>query len=168
MRPHIIEEFIMTPHLLSKPVHYFLNKYCFEYRKEVPEIPDAVLKQIMAYYWPGNVRELENVVRMAIALKDWEFVFRELDLETHPKERPSSGEDSGLLIWSDEKIKKRFEEKNFSLKKIAKAYVSEIEREAILNALKETDWNRKKAAQILQVSYKTLRNRIRELNLKSK
>ena len=59
-----------------------------------------------------------------------------------------------------------FEAPDFSLKKISKAYVSEAERDMILKALKETEWNRKKAAKQLGVSYKTLLNRIDEFNLK--
>ncbi|MFH1351770.1 MAG: sigma-54 dependent transcriptional regulator [Pseudomonadota bacterium] len=151
--------------------HYFLNKYCFEYKKDPLEAPDEVIKRFMAYHWPGNVRELENVIRMAIAIRDWEFVFKELSLE---KLNPSgeslspSGTHSGLPVWGDEKIKGFFQDKNFSLKRIAKAYVSEVEREAILRVLKATDWNRRKAAERLQVSYKTFRNRLSDLGLKPK
>ena len=70
------------------------------------------------------------------------------------------------MNWTDVQMKKLFEDKNFSLKKISKAYVSEAERLLILKTLRETDWNRKKAAQRLQVSYKTLLNRIEEFKLK--
>ena len=70
------------------------------------------------------------------------------------------------MNWTDVQIKKLFEDKNFSLKKISKAYVSEAERLMILKTLRETDWNRKKAAQKLKVSYKTLLNRIEEFKLK--
>ncbi len=71
-----------------------------------------------------------------------------------------------LLNWTDGQVVKLFEDQNFSLKKISKAYVSEAERLMILRTLRETDWNRKKASQKLQVSYKTLLNRIEEFKLK--
>ena len=58
-----------------------------------------------------------------------------------------------------------FKDNDFSLKKISKAYVSEAECLSISKALKETNWNRKKAAELLQISYKTLLNRILEFDL---
>ena len=63
-------------------------------------------------------------------------------------------------------MKKFFQNPDFSLKKLAKTYVSEAERDLILKALRDTEWNRKKAAQKLGVSYKTLLNRIDEFDLK--
>jgi DNA-binding NtrC family response regulator len=74
--------------------------------------------------------------------------------------------DSLLLNWTDGQVVKLFEDQDFSLKKISKAYVSEAERVMISKTLRETDWNRKKAAKKLQVSYKTLLNRIEEFKLK--
>lgn len=149
--------------------HYFLNKYCFEFKKEVLDIPDNIAKLFLAYQWPGNIRELENVIRRAIALKDWSFVFDEFDLENlSPEKEPGSSLANRSLppVWSDDKLQKAFRGNDFSLKKISKAYVSEAERQAILGALKETQWNRKKAAQCLRVSYKTLLNRLAEFDLK--
>jgi two-component system response regulator AtoC len=149
-------------------MHYFVDKYCLELRKEVLDIPARILKHLQAYQWPGNVRELENVVRRAVALRDWEFVFKELSLEILPKGAGrASGEDLGAVAsWTDEKIEKLIRENRFSLKKITKTYVSEAERQAIVDVLAKTQWNRKKAAEMLGVSYKTLLGRIDEFRLK--
>jgi len=149
--------------------HYFINKHCFEFKKEALDIPDNVANLFMEYPWPGNVRELENVVRLAIVLRNWSFTFKELDVKnlTYDGEHRSSLDaDSSHFDWQDDKIRKFYSDKDFSLKKISQAYVSEAERQAILEALKETRWNRKKAAQLLQTSYKTLLNRIVEFDLK--
>ena len=149
-------------------MHYFVDKYCLELRKDPLEIPAKILNHLKMYQWPGNVRELENVVRRAVALRDWDFVFRELNLETRPKgARLGSEEDLGVDIgWSDEKIERLIRENRFSLKKITKTYVSEAERQAIVDVLSQTQWNRKKAAELLGVSYKTLLGRIDEFSLK--
>jgi len=149
-------------------MHYFVDKYCLELKKDALEIPAKILKHLQAYQWPGNVRELENVVRRAVALRDWEFVFKELNLETIPKGAGrASREDLGAVAgWSDEKIEKLIRENRFSLKKITKTYVSEAERQAIVDVLAKTQWNRKKAAELLGVSYKTLLGRIDEFGLK--
>jgi len=108
------------------------------------------------------------VVRRAVALKDWKFVFRELKLESLLKAKyGASAEDPGAVAgWSDEKVESLIRENDFSIKKITKTYVSEAESQAILEALAKTQWNRKKAAQILGVSYKTLLSRIDEFRLK--
>lgn len=149
-------------------VHYFMDKYCYELKKEGVEAPDEVLDFFSAYLWPGNVRELENVVRRAIVLKNWDFVFTDLQLTKGAQigeDSPSAGP-STRPLWSEDKVIQLFKENDFSLKKITKAYVSEMEKEAILRALRETHWNRKRAAELLQVSYKTLLNRILEFDLK--
>ena len=149
-------------------MQYFVDKYCLELKKDVLDIPSRILKHLQAYQWPGNVRELENVVRRAVALRDWDFVFKELSLEIVPKGAGrASMEDLGAVAgWSDEKIEKLIRENRYSLKKITKTYVSEAERQAIVDVLAKTQWNRKKAAEMLGVSYKTLLGRIEEFRLK--
>jgi len=149
--------------------HYFMNKYCYEFKKEPLEMPDHVSNLFMEYPWPGNVRELENVIRLAIILRDWSFAFKELNVDGVSNKGDSQPLSSSHLPhsdWNDEKIKRFFGDGEFSLKKISKAYVSEAERHAIQDALRKTKWNRKKAAQLLKISYKTLLNRIEEFDMK--
>jgi two-component system response regulator AtoC len=147
---------------------YFVNKYCYEFGKDLLKIPEGIMKFFLAYHWPGNVRELENVIRRAIVLRDWEIITMDMKMQS-PKapaggDVPEEGEQSHFG-WGYEKIMGFFNDTDFSLKKISKAYVSEAERHAILKALAQTQWNRKKAAKLLQVSYKTLLNRIDEFEL---
>jgi len=148
---------------------YFLSKHSFKRNKKPPDLPDRVAKLFMEYQWPGNVRQLENVVRRAIALQNWSFTLKELNLENtgHEGEHNTlSGANSTPLGWDDDKELKLFRDSNFSLEKIRRTYVSEAERKVILKALEETDWNKTKAARLLRVSYKTLLNRIRKYKVK--
>lgn len=149
-------------------MHYFLNKYCLELRKDLLDLPARVMKHLNAYHWPGNIRELENAVRRAVALRDWSFVFREMVLE-NPRHRDQTAVPERAVPlpgWEDEKIQKLIRENDFSLKKLSRGYVSEAEKNAILDALSRTQWNRKRAAEILGVSYKTLLTRIDDFGLK--
>jgi len=149
-------------------LHYFLSKYCLELRKDPLQVPTKVIRHFNAYHWPGNIREMENAVRRAVALRDWNFVFTEMALEyRRPDDRDAAPDKSVLLPkWEDEKIGNLIGQKDFSLKRISRNYVAEAERGAILNALAKTQWNRKRASEILGVSYKTLLNRIEDLSLK--
>jgi two-component system response regulator AtoC len=146
-------------------MHYFLSKYCYTLKRGFLEIPDEVTEHFQAYHWPGNIRELENVVRRAVALKDWDFAFEELRTD-RPQEEGDAFVEEEAFEWGDAKIKERMTEKGFSLRKMTKDYVSEAEKQAILEVLEQTQWNRKKAAQMLGVSYKTLLSRIEEFDLK--
>lgn len=150
-------------------IHYFLNKYCFELKKDVIEMPPEVRAFLMKYHWPGNVRELENIIRRAIVLKSWNFVFSELQGNSHDSSREARLSSDSVVHagrWPEERLRQFLTDNSLSLKRITKAYVSEAEREMILKALRSTEWNRKKAAERLKVSYKTLLNRIEEYDLK--
>ena len=143
-------------------IHYFLNKYCLELQKDLLDVPARVTRRFNAYHWPGNVRELENAVRRAVALRDWSFIFREMILNI-PRLRIGAGAPGRAVLlpaWEEEKIQKLIRQAGFSLKKMSRDYVSEAEKNAILATLAKTQWNRKRAAEVLGVSYKTLLNRI--------
>jgi len=147
---------------------YFLNKYCFEFKKEFMEVPDEISELFQAYPWPGNIRELENLCRRAIVLRDWDVVFKDLNLENLSQESAFGhfALNKPETAWGDDTLRKFFRESDFSLKKISKAYVAQAERQAIWNALRDTRWNRRKAARLLGVSYKTLLNRIIDFNIR--
>ena len=150
-------------------VDYFIDKYSQELRKNHLELPLRVIRYFEDYNWPGNVRELENIIRRIIVLEDYNFVFNELSLD---RENPdyklemASNYPSRHLFWDDDKIKKLFQKNNFSMKDTTRIFISEMERLEMLKGLKATHWNRKKAADLLQISYKTLLNRIQELGLR--
>lgn len=148
---------------------YFLNKYCYELKRKYFSLPDKVIRHFEDYHWPGNVRELENIIRRIIVLRDLEIIYDELYL----KDGDMKGEANGAFqehvpqaFWSDNKIKEVFRDNDYSIKKTTRTFVSEVELQEILKALRLTEWNRKKAAEMLQISYKTLLNRITEFDLK--
>jgi len=148
--------------------HYFLNKYCFELRRPVLEVNRNVLEHLSTYNWPGNVRELENVVRRAVVMNGWDFVFDELiNSESLPSDSVSENEgaEEDLIGWSKDQIREHLSLEGASLKTIVREYTAQREKEAILKALEIARWNRKQAARLLEVSYKTVLNRISDFDL---
>lgn len=148
-------------------IDFFLNKYCFEYKKKVNSIPQKILDFLTSYNWPGNIRELENVMRRAIAVSDWDFIFEELIHDKDMDSKTEYNDSMGSIVKEQEhaEIFNILKENEYSLKEISKSYVSQKERESILEALSKTRWNRTKAADILGISYKTLINRIQDFGI---
>lgn len=121
----------------------FLTRYAREYRRAVPELSPDTLRLFQEYSWPGNLRELEDAARVLIVMGD---------------ERLAMGGLRALLI------KQRSNQPNgISLKAVSKAASHEAEKELILNVLTRTRWNRRRAAQELQISYKALLYKLKQI-----
>jgi two-component system response regulator AtoC len=148
---------------------YFMRKYCFEFKREPLSPPERIVNALKSYPWPGNVRELENVIRRVIVLRDWDAALHDIGKMDAPPDwlTDSVSKTVGTIRpWDDGKINRFFRRPDVSLKKITRTYVGEVEQKAISQALRATNWNRKKAAESLGVSYKTLLNRIEDLHIR--
>jgi two-component system response regulator AtoC len=144
---------------------YFLRQYSRKYRREVQSISDQLMRGFLAYSWPGNVRELENMVKRIVVLQSEEPIAEEIFGATAslsslgaPKSSASS-----LERMVDQEIEEGGE--TIALREIGRRAAREAEREALQRVLYQTNWNRKKAAKILEVSYKTLLQKIKECGL---
>jgi two-component system response regulator HydG len=120
---------------------YFLNHANNNLDKNVNDFSEEVLEAFHRYHWPGNVRELQNVIKRAVLLT----VGDTIELDVLPKEvlNPSGGDHENS--------------NNFSK--------ADYEKEQIIKALKKTNFNKSKAAKLLQVTRKTLYNKINQYNL---
>jgi two-component system response regulator AtoC len=130
-------------------VEFFLTKHAMQFGRTRPSLSPRTLRRLLDHSWPGNIRELENVVKKIVALGDEELGVAELSgvpLETFPKE-----------VAAD---------RGFSLIAAARAASREAERELILKALERTRWNRKRAAQQLQISYRSLLYKLKQIGFK--
>ena len=126
---------------------FFLTKYATQFARHRPSLSPRMLQIFMEYSWPGNIRELENVVKKIVALNDEELALAELVQPTSTvKLRPAEPTGS-------------------SLKAASRAASREAERDMILKALARTRWNRKRAARELQVSYKSLLYKLKQIGL---
>lgn len=121
----------------------FLERYAHEYRRAVPELSPETLRLFQEYSWPGNLRELEDAARVLVALGD---------------ERLAMGGLRALLIKQHSN-----QQNGISLKAVSRAASHEAEKELILNVLTRTRWNRRRAAQELQISYKALLYKLKQI-----
>lgn len=144
---------------------YFLETYNEKYAKHITIDKETVYPLLMSYSWPGNIRELKNMVKRMVILGNVEDMERYLSsspsVQTEFKHeiRKATGKGHG----------KALPEVDLStiipLKDVAKEAAVKAEREMILRALHGTNWNKKKAAELLQISYKALLYKIKECGI---
>jgi len=158
------------PEQIRALVEHFIHKYAIQYKVETLILADGTWSALLDYSWPGNIRELENIIRRATVLGGERFITDELANSKLGNGSSSfKGNGSGTRIDEPgdpaENLEVQELEDNLSLKEIAKKASLEAERQAIEKALKLTRWNRKKAATILNINYKTLLTKIKETGL---
>ena len=139
-------------------VDHFLRRYSSKYGREAPPVSDRLMRGFMEYAWPGNVRELENMVKRIVVLQSEDTIADEVF------SAPRSTESPEVAL---ERIVDEVDTGSGSvpLREIGKRAARQAEREALRRVLYQTNWNRKKAAKILEVSYKTLLQKIKECGL---
>jgi two-component system response regulator AtoC len=135
-------------------VEYFLEKFGKKYGRKIPPLTDKTMEAFSEHHWVGNVREMENVIQRLVVLGNEEAIVEELTPLT--KEDPIA-----------EKKKKMVPAKKIwpSLKEVHQEAIKKAESEMIQKALEMTNWNRKKAADKLNISYKALLYKIKETSL---
>jgi two-component system, NtrC family, response regulator AtoC len=124
-------------------LEYFLGKYAEDFHRNKPELSAETKQAFLQYSWPGNLRELEDAAKVLVVLEDQQRALAGLRA-FQSKSRPSNGS-------------------KVSLKAASKAASREAERELILKALTRTQWNRRRAAKELQISYKALLYKLKQI-----
>ncbi len=121
-------------------------------RPDRPHLSPAALEILQSYDWPGNLPELSSVMKRIVFLGNAEAALAELVRDPSPAPAPP------------EEPQEKSPEKT-GLKALAKEAAQRVEREMILQVLRERQWNRKRAASALNISYKTLLSKIKQLGL---
>jgi DNA-binding NtrC family response regulator len=133
--------------------NYFMRKGAKKYDLQPLQISQVLLDAFSQYNWPGNLRELENVINRYLILQDEKAVIAEL----------AQADGAGI---STEKLADHAQAGG--LKKLVRGLKDEAESSVIAGVLEETGWNRKAAANDLQISYKALLYKIKQYDLSPK
>lgn len=139
---------------------HFLKEASRELGKPIKGISPEVMDHFARYSWPGNIRELKNVIRRAALLTE---PGSEIELKSLPLE---ISEENGMIhpLPSWEIIPIPFMEENSLPRNNLKNAALEAEYETILQVLRQVNFNKTKAAKILNIDRKTLYNKMKAIN----
>ena len=173
---------------------FFITKYSHRYNRPIRAISDELRSRFLEYEWPGNIRELENMIKRFVILQDEQLVLRELS-KPRPAGPVSMTPPVGAVPASEQLAPPPYQSPHAAapldgdtdegdeedeagavppvpppsdgrrLVDVAREAALNAERAIISDTLKQVHWNRRKAAQLLGVSYKTLLNKIKETGL---
>jgi len=178
---------------ISNLTGFFIDRYARRYNRPVRQLSEMLAGLFQTYDWPGNIRELENMIKRIVILQDESLVVREMTRANRPHPAyavagvgagggpvaPSSGSrvpplappvdepdlDDELLAVEDAPAAPATGSK---LADAAKSASIKAERALIEETLNAVHWNRRRAAEQLGVSYKTLLNKIKECGISPK
>ena len=137
---------------------YFIEKYCLLYDKKHVKLSERLCDMLIDYDWPGNVRELGNIIKNVIMLENENFVIDGLKKKIDDKLSANNQLEVKSKTYYDDITR-------FSLKEISRKVAIRAEKRAIKEVLKASNGNKKCAAMLLSVSYKSLLNKIKEYSL---
>jgi transcriptional regulator with PAS, ATPase and Fis domain len=149
-------------------VETFLSRYAERYGRPRRSLRRETLQLFLEHPWPGNVRQLENMIKRIVALESETWVLEEL---TSPRVRYNGGVPSGAVpaaapapsSTSFAAMEAAIEQGG--LKAIARRAAADAERLAVEYVLNSVRWNRREAARVLKINYKTLLQKIQEHGL---
>jgi DNA-binding NtrC family response regulator len=144
---------------------FFTDKYCMEFGKTHYKLSQNIKSAFCQYHWPGNVSELEGLVKRAILRGDEENILENVSMKINDSK---GTQDLNALeeVIAIKDIRKYIEDNDdFSFKGVCSEFLKKTEKQVMKKALEKTNWNRKKASVLLDISYKSLLNKIKSYDL---
>ena len=131
---------------------FFVDRFCRDLKKKPLALSPEAVDVLTAYRWPGNVRELQNCIERAVILVDGDTIFpRHLNLSfAAPLQDENPASPWGHVDLSG------------SLTEVTRRVTLDVEKAKIEAVLAETGGNKGRAAELLQIGYKTLLAKLRE------
>ncbi|MBU0663236.1 MAG: sigma-54 dependent transcriptional regulator [Proteobacteria bacterium] len=139
-------------------VNHFLQKHSRLLGKEVQEISSYGMQVLMDYDFPGNVRELENIIERGVALENSNIILPEsLTLSAHRSEKRNKSEADPLFqaVASKEELFER------GLEEV----INDLEKRIISFALEKSSHSKMRAAELLRISFRSLRYKVKKYGI---
>ncbi len=133
-------------------LRYFMNSMAEKFGKNPLPISEKLVQECLRFHWPGNLRELGNFVKRYLVLEDENVAIDELQM----KSRGADFEQGDGTAPSSLRV---------GLKAMVRSLKDDAEAKEIQRALENTNWNRKRAAAHLNISYKALLYKIKQHGL---
>ncbi|HZU22367.1 MAG TPA: sigma 54-interacting transcriptional regulator [Terriglobales bacterium] len=130
---------------LPQLIAYFIDSYNQAYGRRASLLSPELMQVLHRYHWPGNIRELANLMKRYVILGNEEVVTTELQARREPT--------FDFDIPPDGKV---------SLKALTRQATRDVERKVILRVLQVHNWNRRRAAKALSISYRALLYKMRD------
>ncbi len=135
-------------------VHFFLSKHAATFGRSSVQLSWRAEKEFQTYSWPGNVRELENAIKTFLAVDDEDLAIDAIGISRVRASDSEDGSRNGLML-----------ESFVSLKEASRNASRSAEKQLMREVLERTRWNRKRAAQELNISYKALLYKLKQSGL---
>ena len=146
-------------------VDHFLRKYAEIFRKDVRELSSYALQVLMDYDYPGNVRELENIIERGVALENSNIILPEsLTLSAHRRRRQDQPE-AQAQIEESLALNQKLQEEAYELG--LEKVMDRTEKQIIEAALLRAENSKMRAAELLKISFRSLRYKVQKLKIPS-
>lgn len=147
--------------------NHFIEKYNKLYQRETAQLSQEIHERLLAAPWPGNVRQLENLIKQVVVRGDESITIDLLASQSgfaanstaHPLGVPAANQETSVAVSGNN------DSESLSLKRRVAEAVSREEKALISKVLNRTNWNRRKAAEILEISYRSLLYKIKDYGL---
>ena len=148
-------------------INYFLKQQQEKYQLPDIKIPSRIIDLFYQYHWPGNIRQLENYIKRLTILSNIDEFESEFLAQINRQQVNNPHLQIETECPSPDTHTDELDIKNFSsLKEIRDKAVYKVEKEIIKKVLDDNNWNRKKTAQILKISYRTLLYKVKGMGIK--
>ena len=159
---------LFLPPLRERPedipllVNHFIDKYNAAYGKDFAQLSPDITNQLTAFSWPGNIRQLENMIKQVVVRGDDSIIIDLISSSSAQATRPQAAVPEQTPSFAQNRPDSQ---DAYSLKARIGKTVAEEEKKLISEVLTKTNWNRRKAADLLKISYRSLLYKIKDYNL---